>query len=191
MTQPDNERKAAGVNRTIKVTYKGVTYTWTPTAGFTKPGGMGAPAALRPVLESMIAQTLADDDAAVTDAAELGIRAEQARKLKQLNRAEELAHRSQELATEDMPVVSATLAAVYFEKNDTMAALDEIEPFADQNLPEVQQILTIIYDDLGRTHEAKAAWQKADELLKALGNKGWPEFQALKEKYEPKDKTHH
>ncbi len=186
-------RKAAIVSpqnqNVIKLTYKGVEYRWTPHAGFIRPGGMGAPAALRPILESMIESRLKAEDDAITDPAVLGERAELARRIKQLNRAERLARRALDLSGEDMPDVSATLGAVLCEKNEPLLALEEVEPFADLDNAAIQQVLTIANDDLQRLSKAKAADWRATEILVRSGNDPWPEFQALAEKYDKTDKS--
>ena len=77
--------------RVLKITYRGVDYRWSPTAGFTRASGMSAPAALKPILEAQIEARLNAEDAAIDDPALLTERSIEARRLRQLSRSEKLA----------------------------------------------------------------------------------------------------
>ena len=167
--------------RFLKISYRGIDYRWTPTAGFTLASGMSVPAALRPILEAQIEATLNAEDAAITDAVCLAERAEQARKLKQLSRSEKLAARAVELAPED-PAIAAVLGAVYCDRNYPQKAIAVTEPFAESDSAAIQQIRAIAYTDLRRLSLARPAYKRAIELLTEAGERPSPELAELADK---------
>lgn len=197
----DGERKASGVNprnrQSIQINHKGVTYIWTSKAGFVRPDGMRVPESLRPILECMIEDKINAEDEAITDVDELTVRAEQARQQKQLNRAERLVQRAKTILGDDSPELSATLGAVYVERNEIQLAMDEVEPFSDMRHAGIQQVIALamnaLANDIPDTGDrmadarkrdsakkrAREAWQFAKSILTENGNNGWPQFEAL------------
>ena len=181
----------------ILITYKGVSYSWTSTAGFVRPDGMRVPESLRPILECMIESKINAEDDAVEDVEELTIRAEQARRQKQLNRAERLVQRAKKILGDDSPELSATLGAVYVERNEIQMALDEVDPFSEMRHAGIQQVIALamnaLANDIPETGDrmvdarrrdaakkrAREAWQFAKSILQESGNNGWSQFEAL------------
>lgn len=152
----------------LKITCRGVEYRWTTTAGFTAPGGMAVPMALRPLLEAQLEPLLNAEDAAVKDNKVLVERARQARRLRQLSRAERLARRVLE-ADPDNAEAAAVLAATLREHQEPEAALRVLLRLARCESVAVQCERAASYADLGRWTEAKKIAVVARELIGRLG----------------------
>lgn len=149
----------------------------------------------------MIESKINAEDDAISDVEELTIRAEQARRQKQLNRAERLVQRAKKILGDDSPDLSATLGAVYVERNEIQLALDEVDPFSEMRHAGIQQVIALamnaIASDIPETGDrmvdarrrdaakkrAREAWQFAKSILQESGNNGWPQFESLASVY--------
>lgn len=167
--------------RFLKISYRGIDYRWSPTAGFTLSNGMSAPAALRPILEAQIEATLNAEDSSISDPIALAERAEQARKLKQFARSEKLAQRAVELAPDD-PTCAAVLGAVLCDRNHPQKAIVVTETFAESDHIAVHQVRAIAYTDLHKLSLGRVAYRRAIELLTEAGERPGPELIDLADK---------